>query len=81
MFAHATSSHPNGYRWYQQPNGHYVCTSQPPIAGQSYSSCNRVERLPLFAYLTDYQYGSYWHMHDPSVLGIHIEKIVTAPES
>ena len=75
MFAHATSAYPDRYFWYQQSNGHYVCSSQPPARGTSYTQCNRVERLPFFDYLINYQYGSYVYMNNPSIVGVHIEKL------
>ncbi len=75
MFAHATDSHPYGYYWYRQSNGNYYCSSKLPSHHTSYTQCNRVEQLPLFNYLTDYQYGSYWYMNSPSILGIHVEKL------
>jgi len=74
MFAHATYAYPKQYYWYQQ-KGRYVCTSHLPSQVLRYSSCNRVERLPLFDYLTDFQYGSYWYMNWPAIAGIHIEKL------
>lgn len=75
MFVHATASHPNNYFWYQNANGNYVCSAYPPSQDLPYSRCNRVERLPLFNYLTNFQYGSYWYMQNSSILGIHIEKL------
>lgn len=75
MFAHATDSHPDGYYWYQRENGQYACSAYPPRGNTAYSRCNRVERLPLFSYLTDFQFGSYWYMSTPSILGVHIEKL------
>jgi hypothetical protein len=76
MFTHATISHPDGYYWYQQPSGNFVCSSLPPTHSTRYTHCNRVESLPLFAYLTNFQYGHYWYMQDPSLLGVHIEELV-----
>jgi hypothetical protein len=76
MFTHATDSHPDGYYWYAQTDGHYSCSATLPAKNVKYTLCNRVESLPLFAYLTDYQYGSYRYMATPSLLGIHIEVIL-----
>lgn len=75
MYVHATDSHPNDYFWYKQPDGNYTCSSQPPTNHIGYTKCNRVEQQPLFNYLTDYQYGSYWYMNSPSILGVHVEKL------
>lgn len=75
MFVHATDARPNGYYWYQQADGGYTCSSKLPTDGVGYTKCNRVEREPLFNYLTEYQYGSYRFMDNPSIVGIHIEKL------
>jgi|SRR5579885_1976451 hypothetical protein len=74
MFAHATDSLPAGYFWYQERNGHYVCSPKQP-RGVRYTSCNRVVALPFFDYLTDYQLGYYSSMDLHSVAGVHIEKL------
>jgi len=74
MFAHATQSHPNRHYWYQNKDGSFICSSNKPLH-KKFTRCNRVEQLPFFDYLTDYQYGSHWRMEDPTVLGIHIEKL------
>lgn len=74
MFVHATNAYPSHFYWYQR-NGNFVCSPNPPINAPA-KPCNRVERIPLFYYLTDYQYGSYWHMSNPAILGIHVEKLV-----
>jgi hypothetical protein len=75
MFAHATQSHPDGFYWYQASDGQMTCTRTRPQKQIHYSQCNRVETLPLFDYLTEYQYGYYWYMSNPAILGVHIEKI------
>jgi hypothetical protein len=75
MFAHATDAHPDGYYFYKLANGNYTCASTPPENQATYTRCNRVAALPLFEYLTDYQYGDYRYMTSPSILGVHIEKI------
>ena len=75
MFSHATDARPNGYYWYKQADGNYTCSSKLPAKNISYTQCNRVEQQPLFDYLTDYQYGSYWYMNNPSIIGIHIEQL------
>lgn len=75
MFANATAAYPNGFYWYQTSKGDYVCSSTPPKNRNKLTYCNRVEQLPLFAYLTDYQYGRFGHMRNPAFLGIHIETL------
>ena len=76
MLAHATERHPNKYYWVAQANGAYTCSDQPPPAGSPKLFCNRVESVPLVSYLTDYQYGAYRYMDNPSILGVHIEKLL-----
>jgi hypothetical protein len=78
MFLHATHAYPNHFKWYQTAAGEYVCTAKRPPAHVAYTTCNRVEARPLFDYLTDYQYGSYWYMTWPPLLGVHIEKLKIA---
>lgn len=75
MFVHATDARPNGYYWYQQADGSFTCSSQLPTNGVSYTNCNRIEREPLFDYLTEYQYGVYRNMDSQSIVGVHIEKL------
>lgn len=75
MFVHATKAFPTGFYFYQQPNHDYVCKAELPPANVPYTKCNRVESLPLFDYLTDYQYGSHWYMNWPTILGVHVEKL------
>lgn len=75
MFVHATDARPNGYYWYKQADGNYTCSAKLPAKGIKYTQCNRVDQQPLFNYLTDYQYGSYWYMNNPSIIGIHIEQL------
>jgi hypothetical protein len=75
MLSHATDAFPNDYYWYQKPDGSYTCTSDKPASG-NYTMCNRVRQLPLFDYLTDYQYGSYLYMDSPSLVGIHVEELL-----
>lgn len=72
MFAHATYAYPNNFYWYQTAPGKFTCNAELPGNGIPYSKCNRVERLPLFAYLTNVHYG----MESPSILGLHIEKLL-----
>lgn len=79
MFVHATDAYPDGYYWYRQQgsaNGNYTCSAKKPPSGVAYTLCNRVMRLPLFNYLTDYQYGSYPYMTSPSIVGIHVESLL-----
>ncbi len=73
MFAHATDAYPDDFYYYQQPNGHYVCSPQAPAPGVKWTKCNRIVRMPLFDYLTDVQFGYYRLMDNPSILGIHVE--------
>lgn len=75
MLIHATSAYPNHFAWYKNKKGDYECSAIKPKNGH-YTTCNRVEKKPLFAYLTDYQFGSYWYMDWPAILGIHIEKLL-----
>jgi hypothetical protein len=75
MLLHATKSHPDGYYWYKDQKGNQVCSRNKPNPFTTYSTCNRVESLPFFAYLTNFQYGKYWYMEAPSLLGVHIEKL------
>jgi hypothetical protein len=75
MFAHATDGHPDGHYWYAEKNGNYVCAPTPPSDNRHYTTCNRVENIPLIDYLTDYQYGRYRHLANPAILGIHFEKL------
>ena len=76
MFSHATNSYPNNYYWYREANGNYSCTAQKPENGEPSQYCNQVTSLPLFDYLTQFEYGSYRYMESPSVAGVHIEKIL-----
>lgn len=76
MLAHATASHPNHFFWYADQNNNYQCSKEKSPSVKHFSECNRVQREPLSAYLTDYQYGWFWYMQDPVFLGIHIEKII-----
>jgi len=75
MLVHATDAYPYGYYWYKKINGDYTCSSKPSTHSIKTTFCNRVERLPLVNYLTDYQYGFYSYMLDPSLIGIHIERL------
>ncbi len=76
MFVHATDARPNGYYWYKQNDGNFTCSSKPPATHDiSFTQCNRVVQQPLFDYLTDYQYGSYWYMNSPSIIGVHVEHL------
>lgn len=77
MFAHATNSYPDRYRWHNNPP--HVATCEPDSgfnASGKQSSCNRVVSLPLFNYFTDPQYGMAWNMALPSIIGIHIEQLM-----
>jgi hypothetical protein len=75
MFAHATNAYPKGFLWYQDSQGKFGCAAQAPKKAKVISTCNRVISTPLFDYLSDYQFGSYWYMHWAPILGVHIEKL------
>jgi hypothetical protein len=79
MFTHATDSYPSGYYYYRNSQGGYQCEANKPPAGTQFTQCNRVVSLPLKDYLTAMQYGKYTFMEEPSILGIHVEKILTRP--
>ncbi len=76
MYAAATSAYPDGYFYYKDASDHYQCTENKPKAGVQYTSCNRVQSMRLGDYFSSYQYGRYVYMNTPSILGIHIEKII-----
>lgn len=76
MFLHASNAWPNGYYWYKNSNNEYACTATLPKNVTRYTSCNRVLEQPLSDYITDFQYGRYRYMDTPSILGIHLEKIL-----
>ncbi len=76
MFAHATDMYPARYYWYKNQDGSSVCSPVKPKNGEPYTTCNRVESTPFFNYLTNYQFGSYWYMNAPYILGVHIEKLI-----
>lgn len=75
MFVHATSAYPRNFFWIKQ-NHHYTCSREEEKNTARLIPCNRVERLPLFAYLTSYQDGVYPHLTWHAILGLHIEKIL-----
>jgi len=75
MFSHPTAARPNGYFWYQSSKNRYACSAELPDGITQYTQCNRVQAIPLFDYLTDYQYESHLYMTNPSILGIHVEHI------
>lgn len=75
MMVHASSARPNGYFWYQTADNHFACSAKLAEGVTSHTTCNRVHELPLFNYLTDYQYGSYLYMTNPSILGVHFERL------
>jgi hypothetical protein len=76
MFVHATDAYPMGYYWYKRGDGNYTCSSTPPAQGEKYSRCNRVERIPFYQYIADYQFRFYWYLTEPSILGYHFEKLL-----
>lgn len=75
MFAHATHIHPDGYYWYQNKQGNFMCSAAAPTKGTPSTRCNRVTTLPLYEYLTEFQYGAYWYMHNRTILGVHFEAL------
>ena len=76
MLLMATNAYPNHYYWYRQ-NGNYHCSAVLPQNIHDYTSCNRVLNMPLAAYITQQQYGQHLFMDTPSIIGLHIEKILT----
>lgn len=74
MFLQATDSYPPSFYLYHNDQ-HLLCSAEPPAHNKRITMCNRVIELPLFDYLTDYQYGWYRIMQDNSILGLHIEKM------
>lgn len=76
MFTHATDSYPSKYYYYKNNQGVYQCEAKQPPKGTQFTQCNRIVSLPLKDYLTAIQYGKYTFMEEPSILGIHVEKII-----
>lgn len=74
MFANATDIYPNSYFYYRDTKGNYHCDKTPPSQVLS-TAANRVIALPLGEYLTMYQHDQYIFINEPSILGIHVEKI------
>jgi hypothetical protein len=74
MMVHATKAYPDGYYWYKSASGEYHCRSILPTKNTPFTQCNRVLQMPLYQYLTEYQYGKYPYMESPSILGVHIER-------
>lgn len=81
MFSHATDMYPSHFYWYRLPDGRYTCSSDKPASKTPYTTCNRVESLPFFNYLTNYQFGAYWYMNTPFILGVHVEKLIISPQN
>ncbi len=79
MFMHASNAWPKNYYWYKSPNNEYACTRALPKNVSKYTFCNRVLEQPIIDYLTDYQYGAYRYMDAPSILGVHLERLVLNP--
>ena len=75
MYLAATDAYPNNY-YYVDTNGHYQCTARLPKGITQPVYCNRVSAMPIGAYLASYQYGTYRYMKKPSIVGIHLEKIL-----
>lgn len=74
LFANATKNYPNDYFYYCDAKENCYCNATAP-SGRPFTSANRVVSLPLGDYLANYQYGRYTFMNEPSILGIHVEKI------
>ena len=81
MFSHATDAFPNHYYFYKKNGGHYVCSKKMPKTKNKNQIiyCNRVVSLPLQDYFTAKKDGKYSYMNNPSILGIHLEKIHIVP--
>ena len=77
MFLHATDAYPNDYYFYRDEQG-YQCTDKKPQKKIVYTRCNRVIAMPLGDYLSQYEYGCYTYMNEPSILGLHFEKIINS---
>ncbi len=76
MFTHATEAYPKNYYFYQNTGGHFFCTAQKPSHFKGkITQCNRIVTMPLTDYLTMKFNGEYRYMNNPSILGVHIEKI------
>lgn len=78
LFVHAGDPYPDGYFYYRDQRGSYHCDANIPVGlqnGLSAIPCNRVMSMPLADYLLSYQYGKYTLLDEPSILGIHVEKI------
>ena len=76
MLQHVTDAYPNNYLFYRRTDGTYGCDANPiNPEPHAMSTCNRVMRIPLLDYLTDYQYGHYWYMDNPSIVGVHLESL------
>lgn len=77
LFSNATAAYPNNYYYFKDVNGHYHCQAEkPPSAKGPITHCNRVNSLPLAAYITQKEYGHYNFMQSPSIVGLHLEKIM-----
>ncbi len=74
MFTHATDAYPHNFYYYPH-HGKYVCTPKPPSGNTTPVNCNHVVSVPLTAYLASKQFNQYTVMGNPSILGIHVEKI------
>lgn len=75
----ATNAYLDGYIWsYNKTNEKYYCTrdAKVPLGSVKLTTCNRVTTMPFGDYLTRYFYGHYSFIEEPSILGIHIEKIL-----
>ncbi len=76
MYLAATDAYPNNYYYYADTNGHYQCSAREPKHVTQPVYCNRVLAMPIGAYLASYEYGAYHYMKNPSIVGIHLEKIL-----
>jgi hypothetical protein len=78
MMLAATNAYPLHFVWsLNKKSGQYACTSRSniPYGATRLTSCNRVEAMPLGAYIARKEYGQYIYMQTPSILGVNIEKI------
>ena len=72
----ATDMYPKKFIW-SRKGRHFYCTApfKQPMGAIPLSSCNKVTTMPLYQYIIQQQYGFKPVMDDPSIIGIHLEKI------
>ena len=77
MLSQATQAYPNGYFYFEDKEGRYHCQKTLPLNHRSaVTRCNRIETLPLSAYLLRMQQGKSIYLDNPSLLGIHLEQVM-----